>query len=49
MTSDGNNFNDFPENKLTKFRAIRRQKKTTSPQLFPRSILLPSVNGVDVP
>jgi len=23
MTSDGNNFNDFPENQLTKFRAVQ--------------------------
>jgi len=24
MTSGGNNFNDFPENKLTKVRAVKR-------------------------
>ena len=54
MTSGGKSFNDFFENRLTKFRAqfnlqlqlIRRRKKYF-PQLFPGSILLPPVNGVD--
>jgi len=42
MTSGGKSFNDFFENRLTKFRAqfdlqlqlIRRRKKNTSPNFF---------------
>jgi len=47
MTSGGNNFSNFPVNQLTKFRALRLQKKLL-PQLFPGSTVLPRVNGVDV-
>jgi len=49
MTSGGNNFIDFPENQLTKFRAICHQKKNYFPQIFSGSIVLPPVSGLDAP
>ena len=36
MTSGGDSFNDFPENRLTKFRAIRQQKKNYFRPTFSR-------------
>ena len=48
MTSGGNSFTDFPEDGARVIFTVRHQKNYF-PQLFPESILLPPVNGVDVP